>query len=57
MRFQPGFEKWRSDRATIDEKTKGILWVVGVIFHWCLWTSPTQWASLALPKDRLDSFT
>ena len=25
--------------------------------HWCLWASPSQWASLALPKDRLDSFT
>jgi hypothetical protein len=57
MHLQPGLEKWRSDCAKIDEKTKGIVWVVGVILHWCLWASLSQWASLALPKDRLDSFT
>jgi hypothetical protein len=53
MHLEPGLEKWRCQRAKIDEETKGIVWVVGRILHRCLWVSPTQWASFALPEDRL----
>jgi len=57
MHLEPGPETWRCDRAKIDEETKGIVWVVGVILHRFIWASPAQLASLAWPKDRLDSLT